>query len=99
VLQPVTSPLTYPSPIPPVIPTPYVIANPATCHRVTLTKERWTNYDSSRPIYANPAVAPIQPSSMGTETTRVQAPSHANSLATEPLKYLGSTIQQGFSLP
>jgi len=72
---------------------------PAPSHRVTFAEECWTNYDSSRPVYANPAAIPIQRSSMGPETTREQAPSDANIMTAESLKCLGSIIQQGFSLP
>jgi len=82
-----------------VIPTPYVMTNPAPSHRVTFAKERWNNYNLSRPICANPAVIPIQPSSMGPEITREQGPSNANLMTAESLKCLGSIIQQGFSLP
>ena len=74
--------------------TPYVMTNPAPSNRVTSAEQHWTSYDSSRPVYANPAAIPIQRSSMGPETTRKKAPSNANLMAAEPLKCLGSIIQQ-----
>ena len=97
VLQPTTNPLTYTTTAFPVIPNPRVTTHPAP--RVTFAEERWTNYDSSRPVYANPAAIPIQHSSMGSETIREQAPSNANIITAESLKCLGSIIQHGFSLP
>jgi len=75
------------------------MTNPAPSRTVTFAEGRWTNYDSSRPVYANPAAIPIQRSSMGPETTREQAPSNANIMTAESLKCLSSIIQQGFSLP
>ena len=60
--QPTTNTLNYITTAFPVIPTPCVTTNPAP--RVTFAEERWTNYDSSRPVYAHPAVTPIRHSSM-----------------------------------
>jgi len=97
VMQPTTNPLNCTSTAFPVISTPCVTTNPAP--RVTFAREPWTNYNPPRPILANPAAIPIQPSSMGPETTREQGPSNANLMTAESLKCLGSIIQQGFSLP
>jgi len=92
VLQPTTNPLNYTTTAFPVIPIPCVTTNSAP--RVTFPEERWINYASSRPVYANPASIPIQHSSMGPETTCGQAPSNANTMTAESLKCLGSIIQQ-----
>jgi len=99
VIQPTTSPLNYTSSALPETPTPYVMTNPAPSHRVTFAEERWTNYDSSQSVYANPAAIPFQRSMIGPKTTREKAPSNANIMTAESLKCLGSIIQQGFSLP
>jgi len=99
VIQPTASPLNYTSSALPETPNPYVLTNPAPSHGVTLAEKRWTDYDSSRPVYANPAVTPIQRSSMGPEITREPAPINANTMTAESLRCLGSIIQQGFSLP